>query len=209
MSLFHGTHEVRVKTMTGTYAGYFSEEAAALAAVSHLENYTAAGATLNPLRADALTPDTVINPTELVRTYTAAADSHIDRREWLMLDFDPPRPTGTNSTDAEKALAHQQAEECRADLTSMGWPTPNVIDSGKGYHLRYRISLPNYAASHELVRSVLHSLKEQYGMLDVTNFNAARVAKLPRTWARKGESTAERPHRMSVLLSEGSGSVTA
>ena len=46
-------------------------------------------------------------------------------------------------------------------------------------------------------------------MLDVTNHNAARVAKLPGTWARKSELTVERPHRVSALLSEGSGIVTA
>jgi hypothetical protein len=53
-----------------------------------LGNYTAAWATLNPLAADALTPDTVINPTDVVRTYNTAADLHILRREWLLLDFE-------------------------------------------------------------------------------------------------------------------------
>ena len=93
-------------------------------------------------------------------------------------------------------------------LATMGWPVPTLIDSGNGYHLRYRIDLPNDSAAHELVRSVLHSLAERYSMLDVTNHNAARVAKLPGTWARKGEHTDERPHRVSALLSEGSGMVT-
>ena len=135
-------------------------------------------------------------------------DAHIARREWLLLDFDPPRPTGTNSTDAEKAAAHQQAEECRDELTAMDWPAPTVIDSGNGYHLRYHIGLPNDAAAHELVRSVLRSPAGRYSMLDVTNHNAARVAKLPGTWARKDALTAERPHRLSALLSEGSGTIT-
>ena len=175
---------------------------------SGLGNYNAAWATLNPLRADALTPDTVINPAELVRSYNTAADAHIARREWLLLDFDPKRPTGTNSTDTEKAAAWQQAEQCRDELTAMGWPVPMVLDSGNGYHLRYQISLPNDAASHELVRSALHSLARRYSMLDVTNHNAARVAKLPGTAARKGEHTAERPHRVSALLLEGEGTLT-
>jgi P4 family phage/plasmid primase-like protien len=123
------------------------------------------------------------------------------------LDFDPPRPTRTNSTDAEKAAARQQAEQCRDELTTMGWPVPTVIDSGNGYHLRYQINLPNDVTAHELVRCVLHSLAARYSMLDVTNHNAARVAKLPGTWTRKGENTVERPHRVSALLSEGSGMV--
>src|ERR1017187_5073990 len=106
MNIFAGTHEVRTKTATGIFAGYFDSEVAALSAVERLGDYTAAWATLNPLSADALTLDTTINPAELVRTYNTAADAHIARREWLLLDFDPPRPKYANSTDAEKAAAH-------------------------------------------------------------------------------------------------------
>jgi hypothetical protein len=207
MNVFAGTHEVRVKTTGGISAGYFDSEVAALSAVERLDNHTAAWATLNPLRADALTPDTTINPTELVRTPHTAADAHIARREWLLLDFDPLRPTDANSTGAEKAAAHQQAEQCRDDLTAMGWPVPMVIDSGNGYHLRYQINLPNDATAHALVRSVLRALAARHSMLDVTNHNAARVAKLQGTWTRKGEHSTERPHRVSTLLSEGSGMV--
>ncbi len=208
MNIFAGTHEVRTKTAMGVFAGYFDSEVAALSAVERLGHYTAAWATLNPVRPDALTPDTAVNPAELVRTYNTAADAHVARREWLLLDFDPPRPKDANSTGAEKAAAHQQAELCRDELTAMGWPAPTVIDSGNGYHLRYHINLPNDAMAHQLVRSLLRSLAARYSMLDVTNHNAARVAKLPGTWARKGEHTDERPHRVSALLSEGSGIVT-
>jgi len=208
MNIFAGIHEVRTKTSGGVFAGYFDSEVAALSAVERLHNYTAAWATLNPLSADALTSDTMVNPAELVRTYNTAADTHIARREWLLLDFDPPRPTDTNSTDAEKGAAHQQAEQCRNELSAMGWPAPALIDSGNGYHLRYQINLPNDAAAHELVRSLLRSLAGRYSMLDVTNHNAARVAKLPGTWARKGQPTDERPHRLSALLTEGSGTLT-
>lgn len=211
MTLFTGIHEVRVMKDQGwIYAGYFDSEAAALSAVERLGNYKAAWATLNPLPADALTPDTTINPAELMRTHNTAADSHILRRDWLLLDFDPPRPKkDTNSTDAEKAAAHQQADECRAELAGLGWPAPTVIDSGNGYHLRYHINLPNDVAAHELVRSVLRTLAARYSMLDVTNHNAARVAKLPGTWARKGEHTEQRPHRTSTLLEAGDAEVVS
>lgn len=204
--MFTGIHEVRVMQDQGRiYAGYFDSEVAALSAVEQLGSYKAAWATLNPLRADALTPDTTINPTNLVRTHHSAADEHIDRREWLLLDFDAERPdTGQPATDAEKAVAREQAEQCRDELAAMGWPAPTVIDSGNGFHLRYRIHLPNDAAANELVRGVLRSLSARYTMLDTTNFNAARVAKLPCTWARKGAATPERPHRQSALLAAGS-----
>lgn len=148
--MFTGIHEVRVMQDQGRiYAGYFDSEVAALSAVEQLGSYKAAWATLNPLRADALTPDTTINPTNLVRTHHSAADEHIDRREWLLLDFDAERPdTGQPATDAEKAVAREQAEQCRDELAAMGWPAPTVIDSGNGFHLRYRIHLPNDAAAN-------------------------------------------------------------
>jgi P4 family phage/plasmid primase-like protien len=207
--LFSGIHEVRVKTAGAVFAGYFDNEEAALIAVEKLPDYKAAWATLNPLGPDALTADTTINPGALVRSFNVAADEHIALREWLLLDFDPARPTGTNSTNEEKASAYAQAEECRNELTVLGWPLPTVIDSGNGYHLRHRINLPNDAGAHELVRSVLRSLKARYAMLDVTPSNAGRVAKLPDTWARKDAHTEERPHRKSAMLSEGSGTLTA
>lgn len=198
--------EVRVKC-GGIYAGYFDNEAAALAAVERLP-YTAAWLGLNPLRPDALTPDTVINPLELRMERRTARDEHICKREWLLLDFDPQRPAGVGSTDAEKAAAHQQAEQCRSELAGMGWPSPTVIDSGNGYHLRYRIDLPNDATATALVRAVLQRLAVRYPMLDVTNYKAARVAKLPGSWARKGPDTPERPHRKSETLEHGGGIVS-
>jgi P4 family phage/plasmid primase-like protien len=158
-----------------------------------------------------LTPDTVLNPSELVRSSTTVADAHIARREWLLLDFDPVRTSGKksdNSSDPEKAGAFAQAEECRAELAALGWPAPLVVDSGNGYHLRFRIELPNDAPALALVQGVLRSLKARYSMLDVTPSNAGRVAKLPNTWARKGEPSAERPHRLAALLSECAGAVT-
>lgn len=210
MSLFAGIHEVRAVSTRGTFAGYFSDEAMALAAVSRLEGYTAAWATLNPLRADAITADTVINPDELERTYRAATDAHIARRAWLLLDFDGARPdTSQPSTDTEKAGAHQQAEQCRDELRALGWSAPTVIDSGNGWHLRYRIHLPNDAAAHDLVRSVLYSLATRYPALDVTNHNASRLAKFPGSWARKGTDTPERPHRQSRLVEASSDAMVS
>jgi hypothetical protein len=147
-----GTHEVRVKAAAGIFAGYFDSEVAALSAVERLGNYTAAWATLNPLAVDGLTPDTLINPAELVRTYNTAADSHILRREWLLLDFDPPRPKDSNSTGEEKTAAHEQAEQCRDALTAMGWPAPTVIDSGNGYHLRHHINLPDASNCYKPIK---------------------------------------------------------
>lgn len=212
MSLFSGIHEVRVLNAAGDiFAGYFDNEAAAVAAVERLADYKAAWHTLNPLVAGAVA-DKPINPDELVQSFHTAADEDIASRKRIVMDFDPIRTTGNqkdNATDAEKVTALAQAEECRDALTAIGWPAPTVIDSGNGIHLRYRVELPNDEPSHELVRGLLRSLAERYPLLDVTNHNASRVAKLPGSWARKSAHTDDRPHRISRLLEAGENTVVS
>jgi hypothetical protein len=50
-----------------------------------------------------------------------SSDGDVTWRFWLLVDFDPIRPAGISSTDAEKAAAGQVAEACRGWLTARGW----------------------------------------------------------------------------------------
>jgi hypothetical protein len=121
------------------------------------------------------------------------SDRDVVRRRWLPVDFDPVRPTDVSSTAVEKEAAFVRAREVRAYLRVRGWPEPVAGDSGNGYHLLYSVDLPNDAESLELVRGVRVSV-------DTTTSNAARIWKLYGTTARKGDSTKDRPHRLSRLL---------
>jgi hypothetical protein len=140
------------------------------------------------------------------------SDSDVMRRRWLPLDFDPARPSGVSATDAEKKTARLRAIEVREFLKGLCWPEPVVGDSGNGYHLLYRIDLPNDQESLELVKGVLEALAFKFSDeavgVDTTTCNAARIWKLYGTTARKGDDTGERPHRRSGLLkvTDGSGS---
>src|SRR5215216_3676220 len=132
------------------------------------------------------------------------SDSDILRRRWLPLDFDPARPSGVSATDTEKKAARLRALEVREFLRGLGWPEPVVGDSGNGYHLLYRIELPNDRESLELVKGVLEALSFKFSDeavdVDTTTCNAARIWKLYGTTARKGDDTGDRPHRRSRLL---------
>jgi hypothetical protein len=99
-----------------------------------------------------------INPASLTRTGNTAGDADIERRVRLLIDLDPERKPGTNSTAAEKQIARDQAEAVREYLKSRGWPEPMLCDSGNGWHLLYSVDLPNDVASTELVRNVLARL---------------------------------------------------
>lgn len=135
----------------------------------------------------------------------ATSDADILRRVWLPIDIDPERPTGTSSTEAEHAAALEAA--AKIELTLMaehGWPQGVLVDSGNGAHVYFRIDLPNDKDATALVNSVLHALAGRFNneaiKVDTIVGNAARIMRVPGTWARKGEGTHERPHRQSRLL---------
>lgn len=134
----------------------------------------------------------------------SATDRDIVRRRWLLVDIDPCRPAGTSSTDAERAAAFERARVVRDYLRSEGWPDPVLADSGNGYHLLYQVDLPNDEASRDLVRGTLAYLAARFdsdrAKIDTSVYNASRICKLYGTLARKGEPTAERPHRLARVL---------
>ena len=86
----------------------------------------------------------------------------------------------------------------------MGWPAPLLADSGNGAHLLYRIDLANDDASRDLVKRCLEVLASMFNdavaQVDTANFNAARIWKLYGTMSRKGDSTADRPHRRAAII---------
>jgi hypothetical protein len=132
-------------------------------------------------------------------------DGDISRRTTLLIDCDPVKPeAASNSTDEEKAASKTKALAVRDWLTEQDWPTPILADSGNGYHLLYRIDLPNDQEALALVQRVLAALAARFDddvvVIDQKVFNASRITKLYGTMTRKGEHTPDRPQRESCLL---------
>ncbi len=205
MTLFHGVHEVRLFCPNRVAVGYFDDWDTALRAVeSEPTQYKAAYFTLNPLK---LPGGIQVNPACLRSSSNAASASDIERRVWLLIDCDPPRQSKTNSTAEEKQAAREEADKIREWLRSHGWPEPGLADSGNGWHLLYRIELPNDDASKALLERFLLRLKQLFPMVDAGNFDAPRLCKLYGSWARKGEHSEERPWRRSNIVEQGSDTV--
>src|SRR5215472_2330409 len=65
------------------------------------------------------------------------------------------------------------------------------------------IDLPNDDRARDLVRACLAVLARQFSTpavtIDTSVYNAARIIKLYGTIARKGDATADRPHRRAEL----------
>ena len=186
-----------------TISGYFSDFDELAAAVARLEQNKWPGIywTLNPVN-----PALAARANEKLKLYAEATTSDADIlcRRWLPVDLDPRRPTGISSSDGE----HQQALDLAAliakALAGQGWPEPVFADSGNGAHLLYRVDLPNNAETTELFKRCLRALSERFGTdtvaVDETTFNASRIFKAYGTTSRKGDDTAERPHRPSSIL---------
>ncbi len=130
----------------------------------------------------------------------------ITGRRWLLIDIDPVKADRDQSASSdEKAAACAVAMEVYADLASLGWPDPLTIDSGNGFHLDYRIELPNDDLSRQWLKAILAVLAAKHNTagatIDKAVHDAKRIARLPGTWAQKGEDTVERPHRPCRILS--------
>ena len=198
-------YELRIlNTSKATGSGYFNDFDK-LAAGAAAWNGKAPGVyvTLNPVN-----PDLLARATNRLREFAkqgaTTSDTDIVRRRWLPIDCDPMRPTGISSTDAEHEEAIARVKTISSWLRCQGWPPPILADSGNGGHLLYRIDLPNDQDSMVLVQRCLEALdltfSDEVVKVDVTNYNAARIWKLYGTKAAKGDSTKERPHRVSSVL---------
>ena len=121
---------------TGTVSGYYDDiDAMAQAAAQWSGQAPGVYMTLNPCT-PALLARSANRLTE--RAQQTTGDSDIVQRCWLPLDFDPVRPAGISSTDAEHDAAWQRVRACYQWLKHRGWPAPLAADSGNGGHLLYR-----------------------------------------------------------------------
>jgi hypothetical protein len=191
-----------LKTSKGTQSGYFTDlDAMARAAAGLSGRAEGVYFTLNPVH-----PDLLARAANRVEPYAkhATDDRYIVQRRWLLIDCDPVRPAGISATEEEKSEAGKAAVAVKDWLGERGWPEPVMADSGNGYHLLYRIDLPNAPESTALVGRVLKALAAHFSTervkLDTAVGNAARITKLYGTLARKGDSTPSRPHRPSFLF---------
>lgn len=136
------------------------------------------------------------------------SDTDIVGYEWLFIDADPKRPSGVSSTDEQLNQAKIVGNKVYVFMKNLGFNEPITAMSGNGIHLLYKIRLRNSDENKALIKNCLLVLDMLFSNdcvdIDKTNFNPARICKLYGTVARKGSNTAENPHRMSCLLSEGS-----
>ena len=181
-------------------SGYFDD----------VEKLAAAAASITTAKGIYFTPNPV-KPALLARAANRirpagkdplTSDHDTTARRWLLIDCDPVRPAGISAMDDEHLAARERAVRICKDLQARGWPWPILSDSGNGAHLLYRIDLPTDDGG--TVQKCLEALAAEYDdeavTIDQTVYNPARIWKLYGTWARKGDSTPERPHRQASII---------
>lgn len=194
--------EVRVLAQNKTYSGYFTSVETMLPQLARFDGIGGIYATLNQVK------DSCYGRTQkdeiLGRPKSTTNDADIERRKWLLVDFDPKRPSDTNSSDSEKEQASLRMRTVYKYLRDEGFNAPVVADSANGYHLYYAIDLPNDEASTQLVKNILRALdimfSDELVDVDTSVFNASRIVKIIGTSSNKGTSTKERPQRLSCFV---------
>lgn len=135
---------------------------------------------------------------------STTTDTDISRRKFVLLDFDPIRPANISSSNDELAKARAKAGKVYKYLQSQHFKEPIISLSGNGYHLLYKVDMPNDSDHNELIKGFVESLYQMFPCegvdIDCKVFNAARICKLYGTEARKGTNTKERPWRISKIL---------
>jgi putative DNA primase/helicase len=198
-----------------TRAGYFENTDESIAKLfkelSKLKSFVGIYFTPQACHPDLL--DSICEELQQVQTDSVTSNKDITHYRELLIDCDPDRHAKISSTDVEHEAAQQRAKEIRDYLRSLGFPDPIEGDSGNGWHLVYRVNLPNETEISDkdngLMVRVLKGIHAKFSAVreegkpyikqDLTVGNPARVWKLYGTLACKGSNTARRPHRMSRI----------
>lgn len=193
--------EVRIPKGKGqTLSGYFDDTTkAALFLARENGRHPGIYATLNPVD-----PVLIARGENVLQvSFTTTTDAEITRRRWFVLDFDPKRPAGISSTQEELEKSRECAESVADWLSSIGWPQPYHASSGNGWHLLYRVDLPNDDETRINFEFAVKMLSTIFStpetIVDSTVFNASRIWKVYGTVSAKGSNTAERPHRVAMF----------
>ena len=183
-------------------AGYFDSPDTLATEVAKHDGRANLYVTLNPVD-----PDLLARAQNHIkdRLRDTTADENVPHLHWLFIDVDPIRPSGISSTETEREAAYEVLTAAVSALESLEWPEPLTAMSGNGYYALYRLDLPNDPASKALLKAVLGTLSARFSNssahIDTGVFNPARICGIVGSLKMKGDSTDERPHRRSHILS--------
>lgn len=198
VSIEPGTRQARV--------GYFDSIQQAITEVSRYEGNANVYVSLNPVKRDLLARAN----NRLVPTKTRTADDDVLCDSWFFIDVDAIRPTGISSTENELLAALELSEVVCIFLNNAGVPNQSIVKAMSGNGAYVLVRLPNYEITQEwkqtkkaLLNYLADILDTDQAKIDRIVYNPSRLVALVGTLKCKGDSTNERPHRCSEIISVG------
>ena len=141
----------------------------------------------------------------IVRPKQTCNDNMMVARDYVCIDLDSRRLSGTNATDEQVEFTKKKANEVYKYLVNVGFNPPTVVFSSSGVHLYLRCAMLNNEKNTKLVKRFLQALSmmftDEHTDVDEKVFNCARVMRLPSTYSCKGNTMdASRPQRLCKFV---------
>lgn len=141
----------------------------------------------------------------IVRPKQTCNDNMMVARDYVCIDLDSRRLSGTNATDEQVEFTKKKANEVYQYLVNVGFNPPTVVFSSNGVHMYLRCAMLNNEKNTALVKRFLQALSmmftDEHTDVDEKVFNCARIMRLPSTYSCKGNtSDASRPQRLCKFV---------
>ena len=141
----------------------------------------------------------------IVRPKQTCNDNMMLARDYICIDLDSRRLSGTNATDEQVEFTKKKANEVYQYLINVGFNPPTVVFSSNGVHLYLRCTMINNEKNTKLVKRFLQALSmmftDEHTDVDEKVFNCARIMRLPSTYSCKGNTMdASRPQRLCKFV---------
>lgn len=141
----------------------------------------------------------------IVRPKQTCNDNMMIARDYVCIDLDSRRLSGTNATDEQVEFTKKKANEVYQYLVNVGFNPATVVFSSSGVHLYLKCAMQNNEKNTKLVKRFLQALSmmftDEHTDVDEKVFNCARIMRLPSTYSCKGNTMdASRPQRLCKFV---------
>lgn len=199
----HFLVEIRLIGTNKTASGYFTDAKTLIDAIRPYTNDYNVYFTINRVNEACYgreQKDRIIQ-----RPKNTTQDSEIISRDFVLLDLDAKRLTGTNATREEAIKAYEKGFEIKSFLREQGFHDPIIVFSSSGIHLYLRCALLPTDENNALVKRFTQAMSMLFSDenvdVDEKVFNLGRISRLPGSYSSKGsKDSVDRPQRMCRFL---------
>lgn len=141
----------------------------------------------------------------ILKPKNTTTDNEIIGRDWVYIDFDAKRVSGSNATDGQVRLAKEKANEVYKFLRDNGFNEPIVVFSGNGVHFYLKCALKPTEENNAIIKRFIQAMgmlfTDENVDIDQKIFNLGRISRVPGSYSCKGaKNDEERPQRMCQII---------